>query len=365
MKLIKSISTILFEQDGLTPEQLAALDANLGIASSAPVTPVKKSDTSQTPAQKKAAADKAAADKKAAVDKEAAAKKVTGGVLTDETKKRAAISNFSSINPSDWVDSPYFAVQMNNLYVKNEALYTKIKNSLLNKGYNFTERYNKIDNIIYFYNKYLNLAEISKKAKTGRTLYWPVVKKIFDTYASPDSNGNIKFFSIATLQKPITVTTTKDGKSSTKTFDTGMEYFLTRLKSANQSDDFSGLEANCFLAVLCALSNSALAELNSAASEFTEYSSVSKPESLILSQLDLVKIKTYYGIFVEGVRKKGGTWEIDEAWAIGAGHIKKSANFDAFMKMVKTASDAKYLDAALEKIKSYTAPSGGYHTPMN
>jgi len=365
MKLIKSISALLLEQDGLTPEQRAELSKNLAIANNKPVASNQANvqgstqASSKTAAQKKADADKAAAAKaaadkvasdKAAAEKAAAAPKP--GELSADTKKKAAINSFGTIALSNTYDKEYFAMKMNNLYSTNQTAYKKVKDQLIAKGYKFGDRFNFKPIDFYYKTVYRN--QINRLAPEGKkgTAYWPVIRELFKNYAP--AGDTVSFNTIATLQKPMKVTLI-GGKE--KSFGSGMEYFLTRLKQANSQSNFTHTEAMCFLAFLCTLAPSALSELTAYAAADQNFSSVSNPEQIVLDELDNAFVNTLYKVFVQGVRKKGGKWTIDENWVISSGFVQKDDITDKFMKMVNDAVTGNYLDEALTKIKLYSAPT--------
>lgn len=275
------------------------------------------------------------------------------GELSADTKKKAAINSFGTIALSNTYDEIYFAMKMNNLYSSNPTAYKKVKDQLVTKGYKFGDRFNfkPID----FYHKTVYRNQINTLAPEGKegTAYWAVIRELFKNYA-PAGSTNVGFNSIATLQKPMKVTLI-GGKE--KSFSSGMEYFLTRLKQANSTSSFNGTEAMCFLAFLCTLAPSALSELTAYAAADQNFSSVSNPEQIVLDELDVPLADTLYKVFVQGVRKKGGTWTIDENWVISSGFVQKDDVTDKFMKMVNDAVTGNYLDEALPKIKSYSAPT--------
>jgi hypothetical protein len=366
MKLIKSISALLLEQGGLTPEQRAELSKNLAIANNKPVASnqanVQGSNqaSSKTAAQKKADSDKAAAAKaaadKVASDKAAAAKAAAApkpGELSADTKKKAAINSFGTMALSNTYDTIYFAMKMNNLYSTNQTAYKKVKAQLIAKGYKFGDRFNVKPIDFYYKTVYRN--QINRLAPEGKegTAYWPVIRELFKNYAP--AGDTVSFNTIATLQKPMKVTLNGGNE---KSFGSGMEYFLTRLKQANdKAAPFTHTEAMCFLSFLCTLAPSALSELTAYAAADQNFSSVSNPEKIVLDELDVPVVNTLYKVFVQGVRKKGGKWTIDENWVISSGFVQKDDITDKFMKMVNDAVTGNYLDEALTKIKSYIAPT--------
>ena len=338
MKSFKTLTNTLFEQG--PPSRLKQTTTK-------PVTVTKPA----TPAKAKPA------DKPA--DKPA---EVKAGELSADTKKKASINSFSTIGLSDVYDDEYFAVKMNNLYSSNSALYTKVKDQLIAKGYKFKDRFN-VDPID-FYHQEVSLSRVRSLAPDGQEgkLYWPVIRELFKNYAP--AGDKVGFNTIRTLQKSMTVTF-KEGAQ--KTFDTGMEYFLTRLKQATiKTAPFRDAEARCFLAFICTLAPSALAELTAYAKADQNFSSVSDPESIILGEIDVDALINFYKIFVQGVRKstKGDNWTIDAAWVVTAGFAKKNTTVDTFFNMVNAAVAGNYIDEALPKIKAYSAPSTGYYTPI-
>ena len=202
---------------------------------------------------------------------------------------------------------------------------------------------------------------MAPEGQTGK-LYWPVTRELFKNYAP--AGDKVGFNTIKTLQKAMTVTF-KGGAQ--KTFDTGMEYFLTRLKQANSSTSFGDAEARCFLAFICTLAPSALAELTAYAKADQNFSSVSDPESIIIGEIDVPAFVNFYKIFVQGVRKstKGDNWTIDAKWVIDSGFAPDdNGTVDNFFKMVDAAVTGNYIDEALPKIKAYSAPSTGFTPTM-
>lgn len=340
MKKFKKIS-VIFEQ-GL-PSRLKQTTTK----------PVKKSTQTQTQT-------KTDTKTNAKTDTTSAAPTPKPGELSADTKKKAAINSFGTINLSDVYDDDYFVVKMNNLYTTDSAVYTKIKNQLISKGYKFADRYD-MGGVVDFYYKTVYLSKIRSLAPEGQAgqLYWPVIRELFKNYAP--AGDTVSFNTIKTIQKPMTVTFIG---GTQKSFGSGMEYFLTKLKQANSSSSFADDEARCFLAFLCTLAPSALAEITAYAKADQNFSAVADPERIVLGELSGGVIENWYKIFVQGVRKKGGTWTIDEPWVVSAGFAKKNATVDNFFNMVNAAVTGKYIDEALPKIKKYSAPSTGYYTPI-
>lgn len=333
MKLIKNLNSILFEQAPSRLKQTKTTPARQTQPRLTNTQPTHQTDTTvTTPPTPKP------------------------GELSAETKKKAAINSFGTIALSGVYDNEYFAMKMNNLYSANPTVYKKVKDQLIAKGYKFGNRFDF--KTIDFYYKTVYLNEIRKLAPEGKegTAYWAVIRELFKNYAPAGAN-TVSFNTITTLQKPMTVTLI-GGKQ--KSFGSGMEYFLTRLKQANSSSSFSHDEAMCFLAFLCTLAPSALTELTAYAKADQNFSSVSDPETIVLDELDVPAAVTFYKIFVQGVRKKGGTWTIDENWVISSGFVKTNAVVDQFIKMVNDANTGKYLDEALPKIQAYSAPTTSY-----
>jgi len=343
MKIIKSLSNLLVEQDGPDMSKFKPVD-------------ITKPNTSTTAKPKVKPATKPIA---AQVDKDSTKTAPKPGELNAETKKKAAINSFGTISLSNVYTKEYFALKMNNLYTTNSTLYTKVKNQLISKGYKFADRYDI--GVIDFYYKAVYLSKIKSLAPEGQKgqLYWPVIRELFKNYAP--SGDTVSFNTIKTLQKPMTVTLIGGAQ---KSFGSGMEYFLTRLKQANSSSSFADDEAKCFLAFLCTLAPSALSELISYAKADQNFSSVTDPESIVLGEISGEAFVNFYKIFVQGVRKKGGTWTIDEPWVVSSGFVKKDSTVDNFFNMVNTAATGNYIDEALPKIKAYSAPSTGYVTPI-
>jgi hypothetical protein len=341
MKKFKKIS-VIFEQGPPDPSKFST-------------TPVKKPTRTQTQTQ-----TKTDTQTNTKTDTTSAAPKPKPGELSAATKKTAAINSFGTIGLSDVYSNEYFAVKMNNLYTTSPTLYKKVKDQLTTKGYDFEERYN-VGGVIDFYYKTVYLSKIRSLAPEGQKgqSYWAVIRELFKNYAP--SGDKVGFNSIKTLQKPMTVTLIGGAQ---KSFGSGMEYFLTRLKQANSSGSFADDEAKCFLAFLCTLAPSALAEITAYAKADQNFSAVADPESIVLGEISGGAIINFYKIFVEGVRKKGGTWTIDEAWVVSAGFAKKNTTIDNFFNMINAASTGNYIDEALPKIKKYSAPSTGYVTPI-